>query len=73
MNGNGILYDSTLKRFTDFERKIIDIKDKLIFLRTGAAHIYDINEEIAHQGGVSVVSNEQIKIIENWPKYNKRQ
>lgn len=69
MSSNGILYDSELKVFTDFEGKIIDIKDKLIFPRTGVEQIYDMNDEIIHQGGFPVVSNDQIYIVESWPNY----
>lgn len=69
INGTGIQYDSVLKKITDFEGNIIDIKGKLIFPRTGVVQIYDMNDEIVHQGGVPVVSNEQVKIIENWPNY----
>ena len=69
MSCNGILYDSKLKVFTDFEGKIIDIKDKLIFPRTGVAQINDMNDEIIHQGGFPVVSNDQIDIVESWPDY----
>lgn len=68
-NGNGMLYDSSLKKFIDYEGNIINIKDKLVFPRTGVSQIYDINNEIVNQGGVPVVSNEQINIIENWPNY----
>lgn len=69
INGNGILYDSKLKKFMDYSENIIDIKGKLIFPRTGAAQIHDMNEEIVRQGGRTVVTNEQINIIENWPNY----
>lgn len=59
MNCTGIQYDSVLKKFTDFEENVIDIKDKLIFSRTGIEHIYDMNDEIVRQGEVPVVSNDK--------------
>ena len=69
MNNNGILYDNKLKKFMDFDGNIVDIKNKLIFPRTGINHIYNMNNEIVHQGGIPVVSNEQVKVVENWPNY----
>lgn len=69
MNGIGIQYDSTLKKFIDFEGNAVDIKDKLIFPRTGVAQLCDMNNEIINQGGIPIVSNEQIEQIESWPNY----
>jgi len=69
MNNNGILYDNELKKFMDFDGNIVDIKNKLIFPRTGINHIYNMNNEIVLQGGIPVVSNEQVKVVENWPNY----
>lgn len=70
-NGNGILYDSSLKKFIDFEGNFFDIKDKIVFPRTGVEQIYSMNDEIMGQGGIPVVNNEQVKAIENWPIYYK--
>ena len=70
-NGNGILYDSSLKRFIDSEGNFFDIKDKIVFPRTGVEQIYSMNDEIMGQGGIPVVNNEQVKAIENWPIYYK--
>ncbi|MDD6224529.1 MAG: ATP-grasp domain-containing protein [bacterium] len=69
LNGNGILYDNELKKITDFMGNKIDITGKLIFPRTGATQIYEMNTEIIKYGGIPVVTNEQIDMIEEWPKY----
>lgn len=69
LNGNGILYDNELKVFTDFKGNKIDITGKLIFPRTGVIQIYKMNDDIINQGGIPIVTNEQINMIEDWPKY----
>ena len=69
INGNGILYDGELKAFTDFSGNEFDIKGKVIFPRTGVVQIYEMNDEIIKQGGLPIISNEQVDIIEDWPKY----
>lgn len=69
INGNGILYDEVLKTFMDFEGNNIDIKNKVLFNRTGCAQLYKMNDEIVKQGGIPVVSNEETAKIESWPVY----
>lgn len=69
MNNNGILYDSKLKIFTDFDGNIIDIKGKLIFPRTGGAQINDMNDEIIKQGGIPILFNNEVEMVESWPNY----
>ena len=69
MNDNGILYDSKLKVFTDFDGNVIDIKGKLIFPRTGGEQINDMNDEIIKQGGIPILSNNKVDMVENWPDY----
>ena len=69
--GNGILYDSFLKRFIDFNGNIYDIKEKTVFPRTGVYQIYSMNNEIIRQGGIPIVNNEQLEMIDNWPIYYK--
>ena len=69
--GNGILYDSSLKRFIDFNGNLYDIKEKTVFPRTGVYQIYSMNNEIIRQGGIPIVNNEQLEMIDNWPIYYK--
>lgn len=69
MNDNGILYDSKLKVFTDFDGNVIDIKGKLIFPRTGGEQINDMNDEIIKQGGIPILSNNKVDMVEKWPDY----
>lgn len=69
MNQNGILYDNKLKVFTDFDGNIIDIKSKLIFPRTGETQIHDMNDEIIKQGGIPIMSNNDVEIVKSWPNY----
>lgn len=68
-NGNGILYDNKLKKFIDFDDNEVNINGKLIFPRTGAIQIYEMNDKIVNQGGILIVTNKQIDMIEDWPKY----
>ncbi len=68
---NGIYYDSIKKVFTDYNGNEIDIKDKVIFPRTGSTQIYDMNHEIERKGGVPIVSNTEIKQVESWPNHYK--
>ena len=65
MNQNGILYDNKLKIFTDFDGNIIDIKSKLIFPRTGETQIHDMNDEIIKQGGIPIMSNNDVEIVKS--------
>lgn len=69
MKQNGILYDSKLKVFTDFEGKSLDINGLTIFPRTGGAQICSMNDEITRNGGIPILSNEEVAIIKNWPNY----
>lgn len=66
---NGILYDNKTKNFMDFDRNSINIENKVIFPRTGGVQIYDVNEQIICNGGIPVVTNEQIRKIEDWPNF----
>lgn len=70
-NGNSILYDPLKKVFENFEGNIIDIKGELIFPRTGANQIYEMNEEIVKKGGIPIVSTKQIEMVLNWVNYYK--
>lgn len=67
----GILYDSKLKKFTDFLENEVDITGKTLFPRTGSTQIFKMNEMIIKRGAVPVVSNEEINKVENWTKYYK--
>ncbi len=70
-NKNGILYDSNLKTFIDYDGNKVDISGKLLFPRTGSNQIYDMNDEIIKNGGEIIVTNEEVDIIKSWPKYVK--
>lgn len=72
-DGNGILYDSELKIFTDFSGNKIDINEKVLFPRTGVAQIFEMNDTILKNGGKLRVSNEEIDKLIKWPKYYKTQ
>lgn len=65
----GILYDSQTKTFTDYEGNLVDIKGKLILARSGSTQIYDLNEQIVKQGGIPIVTTEQIKMVFDWPNH----
>ena len=69
INGNGILYDDDLKEFRDSDGNIFDITGKVIFPRTGVSQIYDMNDEIVKQGGIPIITNEQIDLVVDWPNY----
>lgn len=69
INGNGILYDGDLKEFRDSNGNIFDITGKVIFPRTGVSQIYDMNDEIVKQGGIPIITNEQIDLVVDWPNY----
>ena len=69
MNNTGMLYDSKLKIFTDFDGNIIDIKGKLIFPRTGGEQINDMNDEIIKHGGIPILFNNEVEMVESWPDY----
>lgn len=66
---NSILYNSETKNFEDFDGNMISIKDKIIFVRTGANQIYEINEQVLKNGATPIVSTEQIQMILNWSNY----
>lgn len=68
MNKNGILYDSKKKIFLDLDGNKIDIIGYSIFPRTGCNQIYDMIREIEKQGGISLVSEEDIKKVNQWPE-----
>lgn len=68
-NQNGILFDRKNKQFLNFYGKPVSIKGKIIFPRTGSTQIYEMNEEIIKQGGIPILSNDEIKQIDNWPQY----
>ena len=67
----GILYDSDLNEFIDFFGKKVDIAGKVIFPRTGAKQVYDMNREIINRGGIPILTNSQIDSIMDWPVYYK--
>lgn len=67
--GNGILYDSELHRFEDFDHNEIDITGEVIFPRTGVAQIYDLLDEIVRQGGTPAFSKDEMEQVRKWPKY----
>ncbi|MBE6160471.1 MAG: DUF4343 domain-containing protein [Lactobacillales bacterium] len=69
INGNGILYDDDLKEFRDSDGNIFDITGKVIFPRTGVSQIYDMNDEIVKQGGIPIITNEQIDLVVDWPNH----
>lgn len=71
INNNGIFYDSTLKTFLDYEGNEVDIKDMLLFPRTGWSQIYDMNYAIVEHGGHPILTNEEIDIVVSWPNYFK--
>ena len=69
INNNGILYNQQLKKFTDFEGNEINISGELIFPRTGATQIYEMNDDIIAKNGIPIISNNEIDMIEKWPMY----
>lgn len=69
LNNNGIYYDSIKKIFTDYNGNEIDIKDKVIFSRTGSTQIYDMNREIEKNGGIPIVGSEEVKQVDSWPNH----
>ncbi len=68
---NLLFYDSERKEFFDENNHLIDISSSVIFPRTGSIQVFDMNESIVSHGGLPVVSNEDIKMILEWPKYIK--
>lgn len=50
-NNNGILYNKDLNQFTNFEKEIVDISDKIIFPRTGVLQRSKMIEEIKKMAG----------------------
>lgn len=67
--GIGILYDAENDTFIDFESNIVNINGVYVFPRTGSAQIYGINDAIIRHGGIPVLSNEEVDIVNSWPNY----
>lgn len=66
---NGILYDGNTRQFLDFSKRNIDINGVIVFPRTGSIQIYEMNREIIRQGGIPILSNDEINQINDWPNY----
>lgn len=64
-----IFYDSQSEKFIDIYGNIIDINNKIIFPRTGCIQIFHMNEMIKKNGGIAIVSNEEINKVLSWPLY----
>lgn len=69
--GNGILYDSDKRIFTDFNGNKVDITGKVLFPRTGVLQMHGMTEEIERQGGIPAITNAETEKISRWPKYFK--
>lgn len=69
MNRNGILYDHQKKIFLDFDGNMIVLTGYTIFPRTGCSQIYDMIEQIEKQGGISLLSKEDLEKVDRWPEY----
>lgn len=67
--GIGILYDAENDTFIDFESNVVNINGVYVFPRTGSAQIYEINDAIIRHGGIPVLSNEEVDIVNSWPNY----
>lgn len=67
--GIGILYDAENDTFIDFESNVMNINGVYVFPRTGSAQIYEINDAIIRHGGIPVLSNEEVDIVNSWPNY----
>lgn len=67
--GIGILYDVENDTFIDFESNVVNINGVYVFPRTGSAQIYEINDAIIRHGGIPVLSNEEVDIVNSWPNY----
>lgn len=67
--GIGILYDAENDTFIDFESNVVNINGVYVFPRTGSAQIYEINDAIIRHGGILVLSNEEVDIVNSWPNY----
>lgn len=67
--GIGILYDAENDTFLDFESNVMNINGVYAFPRTGSAQIYEINDAIIRHGGIPVLSNEEVDIVNSWPNY----
>lgn len=67
--GIGILYDAENDTFIDFESNVMNINGVYVFPRTGSAQIYEINDAIIRHGGILVLSNEEVDIVNSWPNY----
>lgn len=67
--GIGILYDAENDTFLDFESNVMNINGVYVFPRTGSAQIYEINDAIIRHGGIPVLSNEEVDIVNSWPNY----
>lgn len=67
--GIGILYDAENDTFIDFESNVVNINGFYVFPRTGSAQIYEINDAIIRHGGIPVLSNEEVDIVNSWPNY----
>lgn len=68
-NNNGILYNGDLNQFTNFEKEIVDISDKIIFPRTGVLQKSKMIEEIKKNGGIPITTLEDIEKVDNWPSF----
>lgn len=64
-----IFYDNQSEAFVDIYGNCIDINNEIIFPRTGSVQIFHMNEMIKKNGGLPIVSNEEINKILSWPLY----
>lgn len=68
-DNKAILYDSESKAFYDFDSNVVDINGMVIFPRTGSTQVTEMNNEIVKHGGIPVLYNDEIEIVDLWPKY----
>lgn len=66
-----LYYDQDEDKFYDKNNLLVDIKDKLIFPRTGALQAKDLVEAIINHGGISLVNQDDYEKTLNWPYYLK--
>lgn len=68
-DNKAILYDRESKDFYDFDSNVVDISGMVIFPRTGSTQVTEMNNEIVMHGGISVLNNYEIEIVNSWPKH----
>lgn len=66
-----IFFDANNNIFYDSNNNEISIRNKIIFPRTGYLQLRNMNNVISELGGIPIISNEELNMIESWPNYYK--